>query len=125
MATTRTEYGKENRFRARREVASRPKAENESSRSQSSTVPPRKNLVDTKTKRTTGSPNTGDVKEERHRAYNKFGAPPKKIISTDKTYISPLKSDNVVRTTKARDVKQGITRKPTIKAALKRSLNLM
>lgn len=112
MATTRTEYGKENRFRARREVASRPKAENESSRSQSSTVPPRKNLVDTKTKRTTGSPNTGDVKEERHRAYNKFGAPPKKIISTDKTYISPLKSDNVVRTTKARDVKQGITRKP-------------
>ena len=67
MATTRTEYGKENRFRARREVASRPKAENESSRSQSSTVPPRKNLVDTKTKRTTGSPNTGDVKEERHR----------------------------------------------------------
>ena len=112
MATTRTEYGKENRFRARREVASRPKAENESSRSQSSTVPPRKNLVDTKTKRTTGSPNIGDVKEERHRAYNKFGVPPKKIISTDKTHISPLKSDNVVRTTKARDVKQGITRKP-------------
>lgn len=112
MATTRTEYGKENRFRARREVASRPKVENESSRSQSSTVAVRKNLVDTKTKRTAGSPNMGDVKEERHRPYNKFGAPPKKIISTDKTLIFPLKSDNVVRTTKSRDVKPGMQRKP-------------
>ena len=112
MATTRTEYGKENRFRARREVASRPKGESESPRSQSSAVSARKNIVDTKTKRTAGSPNTGEIKDEKHKAYNKFGAPPKKIISSDKAFISPLKNDNVVRTTKTREEKPRIPRKP-------------
>lgn len=107
---TRTEYGKENRFRARREVASRAKGESESPRSQSSAVASRKNIIDTKTKRTAGSPGTGDIKEERHKAYNKFGAPPKKVISSDKGFISPLKSDNVVR--KTREEKPRVPRKP-------------
>lgn len=109
---TRTEYGKENRFRARRELANRVKGENETPRSQSSTVvvASRKNIIDTKTKRTAGSPGTGDVKEERHKAYNKFGTPPRKIISTDKAFISPLKNDNVVR--KTRDDKPRVPRRP-------------
>lgn len=110
MMATRTEYGKENRFRARREVQSRTKGDSESPRSQSSTIATRKNIIDTKTKRTTGSPGTGDIKEEKHKTYNKFGAPPKKIISSDKAFISPLKSENVVR--KTREEKPRVPRKP-------------
>ena len=107
---TRTEYGKENRFRARREVASRAKGENESPRSQSSNIASRKNIIDTKTKRSAGSPGTGDIKEERQKAYNKFGAPPKKLISSDKAFISPLKNENVAR--KTREEKPRVPRKP-------------
>ena len=107
---TRTEYGKENRFRARREVQSRTKGDSESTKSQSSTITTRKNIIDTKTKRTTGSPGTGDTKEEKHKAYNKFGAPPKKVISADKAFISPLKSENVAR--KTREEKPLVPRKP-------------
>ena len=105
---TRTEYGKENRFRARREVASRTKGENinDSAKSQSSAVATRKNIIDSKTKRTAGSPEN-DVK---HRAYNKFGAPPKKIISSDKAFVAPLKNENVGR--KTRDEKPRVPRKP-------------
>lgn len=110
---TRTEYGKENRFRARREVQSRTKGDSESGKSQSTTVAAtRKNIIDTKTKRITGSPGTGDIKEEKHKAYNKFGAPPKKVISADKAFISPLKSDNVVR--KTREEKPRVPRKPAV-----------
>ena len=107
---TRTEYGKENRFRARREVQSRTKGDSDSTRSQSSATATRKNIIDAKTKRTTGSPGTGDIKEEKHKAYNKFGAPPKKVISADKAFISPLKSDNVAR--KTREEKPRVPRKP-------------
>ena len=107
---TRTEYGKENRFRARKEVQSRAKGDSENTKSQSSTITTRKNIIDTKTKRITGSPGTGDIKEEKHKAYNKFGAPPKKLISADKAFISPLKSDNVAR--KTREEKPRVPRKP-------------
>ena len=110
---TRTEHGKENRFRARREVASRTKGESDSPRSQSSATT-RKNIIDTKTKRTAGSPGTGDTKEERHKAYNKFGAPPKKIISSDKGFISPLKNDNVVHVRKTREEKSSREEKPRV-----------
>lgn len=107
---TRTEYGKENRFRARREVVSRTKGENntgnDSAKSQSSTVATRKNIIDTKTKRTAGSPEN----DAKHRAYNKFGAPPKKIISADKAFVGPLKNENVVR--KTREEKPRVPRKP-------------
>ena len=106
---TRTEYGKENRFRARREVASRSKSENNDSvKSQSSTAATRKNIIDTKTKRTAGSPEKPE-NEVRHRTYNKFGAPPKKIISSDKAFVGPLKNENV---RKARDEKPRVPRKP-------------
>lgn len=107
---TRTEYGKENRLRARKEVQSRTKGDSENTKSQSSTIVTRRNIIDTKTKRTTGSPGTGDIKEEKHKAYNKFGAPPKKVISADKAFISPLKSDNVAR--KTREEKPRVPRKP-------------
>ena len=109
---TRTEYGKENRFRARREVQGRTKGDSESTKSQSTTIATRKNIIDTKTKRTTGSPGTGDIKEEKHKVYNKFGAPPKKVISADKAFISPLKNDNVVR--KTREEKPRVPRKPVV-----------
>ena len=107
---TRTEHGKENRFRARKEVQSRTKGDSENTKSQSSTIATRKNVIDTKTKRITGSPGTGDIKEEKHKAYNRFGAPPKKVISADKAFISPLKSDNVAR--KTREEKPRVPRKP-------------
>lgn len=108
---TRSEYGKENRLRARKEVASRIKGENnaggnDSARSQSSSTAARKNIIDTKTKRTAGSPDN----DAKHKVYNKFGAPPKKIISSDKAFITPLKNENVRKT---REEKPRVPRKPT------------
>lgn len=107
---TRTEYGKENRFRARKEVTSRTKGENntgsnDNAKSQSSASEARKNIIDTRTRRTSATPDN----DTKHRAYNKFGAPPKKIISTDKAFITPLKNENVRKT---REEKPRVPRKP-------------
>ena len=107
---TRSEYGKENRLRARKEVASRMKGENnagsnDSARSQSSSAAARKNIIDSKTKRTAGSPEN----DGKHKVYNKFGAPPKKVISPDKAFVTPLKNENVRKT---REEKPRVPRKP-------------
>ena len=105
---TRTEHGKENRYRARRDLANASKGENNDTvKSQSSSgVTRNKNIIDTKTKRNAASPEN----EHKHRAYNKFGAPPKKIISSDKAFIAPLKNENVAR--KTREEKPRVPRKP-------------
>lgn len=107
---TRTEYGKENRLRARKEVPNRTKGDNHAGskvadgvRSQSSDT--RKNIIDSKTKRTAGAPEN-DTKQK---PYNKFGAPPKKLISSDKAYKTPLKNENVRKT---REERPRVPRKP-------------
>lgn len=107
---TKTDYGKENRLRARRLEVNRSKGENnvgskvgDSAKSQN--VDSRKNIVDSKPKRNPGA----SENDAKHKTYNKFGAPPKKVISSDKAFITPLKNENV----RKRDERPRVARKPS------------
>lgn len=107
---TRTDYGKENRLRARRLEVNRSKAENnagskvgDSTRSQNADS--RKNIIDSKPKRNPGA----SQNETKHKTYNKFGAPPKRVISSDKAFITPLKNENLSK----REERPRVPRKPS------------
>ena len=112
---TRTDYGKENRFRARKEPAVRIKEENGSPKSQTTAVP-RRNITDSKAKRTVGISGIVD-KEEKNKPYAKLGSPPKKVISSDNGFILPprnVEKPHVPRKPVSRVNKQQSEEKPVV-----------
>ena len=104
---------RERRLRTKRDVNSpnlNTKPENGNSKSQipTASISPRRNTGDLKTKRANVSPEI--AKEEHKKTYNKFGAIPRKNVTSDSVFIVPQNSNGVAKTT---TTKAQADRKPT------------